>query len=131
VNIHPAMRLAIDALATEGLHPNHIRDLRASGVFPPTETSPAIIVPWDSNVRAWKNEETKRVSDETWYLLRDVIEQFKPCGPLFDPYVDGNIFVFGTRRLFCRRPLTRTEVLACCTGPVMPREFQAVAKRKP
>jgi hypothetical protein len=122
MKVPPAMRLAIDALATEGVAPDHIIALRSGGVFPPTDARRAIIVPWDDDRSLWLNDKAVRISDETWYLLRDVIEQFKPCSKLEDPCGLGSTFLFGVRRILFRRPLTREEVLACCTGPAMPRE---------
>jgi hypothetical protein len=122
MKIPSSMRLAVDALATEGVDPAHIITLRADGVFPPTDAQRAMIVPWDADYRRWLKDKAMRISDEAWYLLRDVIEQFKPCSMLYDPQGNGNIFLFGARRILFRRPLTREEVLACCTGPAMPRE---------
>lgn len=122
MKVPSVIRLAVDALATEGVDPEHIIALRSDGVFPPTDSRRAIVVPWDADRRVWLNDKTVAISDEAWYLLRDVIEQFKPCANLVDPCGDGCIFLFGVRRILFRRPLTREEVLACCTGPTMPRE---------
>ena len=122
MKIPTVMQLAIDALATEGINAWEIVNLRPGGIHPPTASRRAIVIPWDQENRNWSYDHRKEISDETWYLLRDV---FLAYPQLEDSY--GFEWCFYARNwIGQRRKLTREEVMGCCTGPMEPRDFDNV-----
>jgi hypothetical protein len=122
MKIPPAMQLAIDALATEGIDTFDLMNLRPNGIHPPTTERRAVVIPWDADKREWNYKHRAEISDASWYLLRDV---FLAYPQLADEY--GNEWCFyACDWLGRKRKLTREEVMGCCTGPTEPRDFDNV-----
>ena len=122
MKIPPVMRLAIDALATEGIDVWAIANLRPGGIHPPTEARRALVIPWDEQRREWNYKGQTEIADASWYLLRDVFLEYPQ---LTDEY--GCEWCFYACGWFGRkRKLTREEAMGCCTGPIEPREFDNV-----